>query len=130
MYDVAKQKITDLVHDAKTSFYSTMVFSSMTCKELFHNMTTLLGKTTKPTLPSVHDLQQLSNIFSDFFKHQIISTRSSFSRMVQKIDACQLAFSGTPFVSFTPVSEQQLKKIILQTAPNTSVFDLIPTKLL
>ena len=72
MYDVAKQKITDLVHDAKTSFYSTMVFSSMTCKELFHNMTTLLGKTTKPTVPSVHDLQQLPNIFSDFFKHKIL----------------------------------------------------------
>ena len=57
MYDVAKQNITDLIHDAKTSFYSTMVSSSVMCKELFHNMTTLLGKIIKPTLSSVNDLQ-------------------------------------------------------------------------
>ena len=43
--DAAKQKVIDLVHDAKTSFYSTMVSSSVTCKELFHNMTILLGET-------------------------------------------------------------------------------------
>ncbi|XP_070183583.1 uncharacterized protein [Littorina saxatilis] len=43
MYDAVKQKVTDLVHNAKTSFYSAMVSSSATCKQLFNNMTTLLG---------------------------------------------------------------------------------------
>ena len=41
LYDAAKQKVIDLVHAAKTSFYSAMVSCSATCKELFHNMTTL-----------------------------------------------------------------------------------------
>ena len=88
MYDVAKQSIADLLRDAKTSFHSTMVSSSVVCKELFHNMTTLLGKKSKPSLPSVHDdLQQLPSIFSDFFKQRIISIRNSFSCVAQ-IDDC------------------------------------------
>ena len=60
MYDAAKQKVIDLTHNARTSFYSTMVSSSATCKELFHNMTTLWGK--KPSLLSVYD----SNNFHAF----------------------------------------------------------------
>lgn len=43
-YETAKQKVTDLVHETKKS-YSTMVSSNAVCKELFYNMTILLGKT-------------------------------------------------------------------------------------
>ena len=43
-----QQKVTDLVHGAITSFISTMVSSSVTRKELFHNMTTLLAKQPNP----------------------------------------------------------------------------------
>ena len=73
LYDAAKQKVVDLVHDAKTSFNSTAVSSSATFKELFHNMTTLLGIANKPSLPSVYDFQELPRIFSDFFKNKILS---------------------------------------------------------
>ena len=118
------------VHDAKTSFYSAMVSSSAACKELFHNMTTLLGKTSKPSLPSVYDLKQLPGIFNDFFKHKIISIRSSFSLTARKIDDCQSAFSGAPFLSFTPASEEIVETIMLQTVPKTSVLDPNQTKLL
>ena len=45
LYDAAKQKVIDLVRAAKKSFCSIMVSSSATCKELFHNRITLLGKT-------------------------------------------------------------------------------------
>ena len=130
LYDAVKQKVTDLVLDAKTSFYSAMVSSSAACKELFHNMTTLLGKTSKPSLPSVYDLKQLPGIFNDFFKHKIISIRSSFSLTALKIDDCQSAFSGAPFLSFTPASEEIVETIMLQTVPKTSVLDPNQTKLL
>ena len=95
--------------------------------ELFHNMTTILGKTNKPSPPSVSDFQQLPHIFGDLFKNKILSFQKSFSCVPQKekIDY-QLTFSGTPVFSFTPVSEQFLQK----TIPNISVLDPIPTKLL
>ena len=92
-------------------------------------MTTLLGKTNKPSLPSVYDFQELPRIFSDSFKNKILSFRNSFSCVAQKKNDCQLTFSGTPFLSFTPVSEQFVEKIILQTVPKTSLLDPIPTKL-
>ena len=50
--------------------------------------------------------------------------------MAQKKNDCQLTFSGAPFLSFTPVSEQFVEKIILQTVPKTSLLGPIPTKLL
>ena len=131
LYDAAKQKVVDLVHDAKTSFNSTAVSSSATFKELFHNMTTLLGKTNKPYLSSVNDFQQLPRIFSDFFKNKILFIRNSFSCVAQKKkNDCQLTFSGTPVLSFTPVSELFVEKIILQTVPKTSVLYPIPAKFL
>ena len=130
LYDTAKQKVTDLVHDAKTSFHPSMVSSSVTCKELFHNTTTLLGKTSNPSLPSVYDLKQLPGIFNDFFKNKILSIRSSFSLTLRKIYDCQSAFSGALFLSFTPVSQEIVEKIMFQTVPKTSLLDPIPTKLL
>ena len=104
--------------------------SGATFKKLFHNMTTLLRKTSKPSPPSVYDLKQLPGIFDDFLKNKILSIRSSFSLTSRTIDDCQFAFSGAPFLSFTPVSEEIVKKIMLQTVPETSVLDPIPNKLL
>ena len=111
LYDTAKQKITDLVHDAKTSFYSAMMSYGAKCKELFHNTTTLLGKASKPSLPSVYDLQQRPDIFNDFFKNKILSIRGNVSLTARKIDDCQSTFSGASFLSFTPVSEELVKTI-------------------
>ena len=47
-----------------------MVSFSATCKELFHNMTTLLGKTNKPPLPFVYDFQQPSTRLQWLFQKQ------------------------------------------------------------
>ena len=107
-----------------------MVSSSATCKELFHNMTALLGKTSKPSLPSVYDLQQRPGIFEDFFKNKTLSIRGNVSLTARKIDDCQSAFSGAPFLSFTPASEEIVETIMLQTVPKTSVLDPNQTKLL
>ena len=38
-------------------------------------------------------------------------------------------FSGCPFNSFAPISENSLRKIILQCAPKTCELDAIPTPL-
>ena len=38
-------------------------------------------------------------------------------------------FSGCPFNSFTPISENSLRKIILQCTPKTCELDAIPTSL-
>ena len=55
MYDAAKQKVVELVNSAKTSFYWSLVSGSKTCKQLFHTMSTLLGKSKQMSFPTVSD---------------------------------------------------------------------------
>lgn len=42
------------------------------------------------------------------FQTKILSIRINFSHVAQRNNNCQLTFSGTPFLSFTPVCEQFL----------------------
>eukprot|EP00745_Piridium_sociabile_P012062 TRINITY_DN18726_c0_g1_i1.p1 TRINITY_DN18726_c0_g1~~TRINITY_DN18726_c0_g1_i1.p1 ORF type:complete len:1158 (-),score=142.61 TRINITY_DN18726_c0_g1_i1:196-3669(-) len=130
IYDTAKEKVTNLVDNAKSSFYSSLVSSSTNCKQLFHNMSSLLGKTKKVSLPTVSDINVLPNMFADFFRNKILMIRNSFPSVSQSVTSNSVSFSGTPLVEFTPVSEDFVRKTILRTAPKSCELDPLPTKLL
>ena len=91
LHDATRQKVTDLDSDAKTSFYSAVVSSSGTCKELFHNMATLLSKTNKSSLPSAYDLQQLPGIFNGFFKNKKLYVKRAFRLWHTHKKKCRLS---------------------------------------
>ena len=136
IYDIAKTKVTDLVDNAKTTFYSALVSSSQNCKQLFRNMFSLLGKTKKTSLPTTVDPTLLPNMFAEHFRNKIAAIYHSLALvgLPQSTEAqstqSQEAFSGTPLTAFTPVSEECVKKLILATAPKSCELDPIPTKLL
>ena len=44
IYDSIKQKVTDLVDKAKKTYFSAKIQSSTTCKQLFQNFNSMLGK--------------------------------------------------------------------------------------
>ena len=44
IYDSIKQKVTNLVDKAKQAYYSAKIQPSTTCKQLFQNLNTILGK--------------------------------------------------------------------------------------
>ena len=44
IYDSIKQKVTNIVDKAKQDCYSAKIQSSITCKQLFQNFNTILGK--------------------------------------------------------------------------------------
>eukprot|EP00745_Piridium_sociabile_P014216 TRINITY_DN20961_c0_g1_i1.p1 TRINITY_DN20961_c0_g1~~TRINITY_DN20961_c0_g1_i1.p1 ORF type:complete len:306 (-),score=34.33 TRINITY_DN20961_c0_g1_i1:857-1774(-) len=92
-------------------------------------MSSLLGKTKTVTLPTVSDVTLLPNMFADFFRDKILAIRTSLYSAQQSKDSFQ-AFSGTPLLAFSPVSEDFVKKVILQTTPKTCELDPMPTKFL
>ena len=66
IYDSIKQKVTNLVDKAKQAYYSAKIQSSTTCKQLFQNFNTILGKSRSSPLPSTFDSDDLPNVFSDY----------------------------------------------------------------
>ena len=130
MYDAAKQKVVELVDSAKTSFYSSLVSSSKTCKQLFHTMSTLLGKSKQMSFPTVSDTKTLPDSFAEYFKNKIVAIRQGFGSSPILHTFQETAFSGTPFSAFSPVTKETVKKLILSAAPKFCELDPIPTKLL
>ncbi|KAK7484638.1 hypothetical protein BaRGS_00024164, partial [Batillaria attramentaria] len=111
-----KHKISALVQNAKTAFYSAKVAAATTCRELFRLTGNLMGKCTQTPLPSIHPPHQLAQIFSDFFSEKISSLRialdSQMSSSVQPAFQDRM-FSGTPLTCFDVVSQEAVRKIAL-----------------
>ena len=78
IYDSSKKKVTNLVDKAKQAYYSAKIQSSTTCKQLFQNFNTILGKSRSAPLPSTFDSDDLPNVFSDYFTKKICTIRNNF----------------------------------------------------
>ena len=61
IYDSIKQKVTNLVDNAKQAYYSAKIQSSTTCKQLYQNFNTILGKSR--SLPSTFDWRPSECLF-------------------------------------------------------------------
>ena len=79
IYDSIKQIVTNLVDKAKQAYYSAKIQSSTTCKQLFQNFNTILGKSRSSPLPSTFDSDDLPNVFSDYFNEKNPHHQKQFS---------------------------------------------------
>ena len=84
-------------------------------------------------MPTKH-LNELPEMFSNFFSNKVPIIRDHLDKPLSEVDqdspyAHDNQFSGFPFNSFTPISENSLRKIILQCAPKTCELDAIPISL-
>ena len=73
-----KQIVTNLVDKSKQAYCSAKIQSSTTCKQLFQNFNTILGKSRSSPLPSTFDSDDLPNVFSDYFTEKIRTIRNNF----------------------------------------------------
>ena len=74
------------------------------------------------------------NCFQIFFCNKVQIITDHFDKRLLESDqdspyTHDNQFSSCPFNSFTPISENSLRKIILQCAPKTCELDTIPTGL-
>ena len=133
IYVSAKKKVTKIVHDAKSAYYSSQVQSSVTSKQLFNVCNRLSGKVKESLLPTVYPVTQLPQIFCDYFTKKVSDIRAHLDcndsvPPVNVDDSSHVC--STTFDAFQPVSEEEVRKVILQSKPTTCQLDPIPTPLL
>ena len=129
IYDSIKQKVTNLVDNAKQAYCSAKLQSSTTCKQLFENFNTILGKSISSPLPSTFDSDDLPNVFSDYFTEKIRSIRNNFPS--PNPTACpDTSFAGNPLLTFEPDTDEFVLKIINSVSAKSCELDPIPTTLL
>ena len=129
IYDSIKQKVTNLVDKAKQAYYSAKIQSSTTCKQLFQNFNTILGKSRYSPLPSTFDSDDLPNVFSDYFAEKIRTIRNNFPP--PNPTACpDTSFAGNPLLTFESVTDEFVLKIINSASVKSCELDPIPTTLL
>ena len=79
IYADAKRKVTELVDNAKTSFYSAKIEASKLSKELFRNIRCIFGQVKSLPLPSGFDPCRLPHIFMlEFLTDKIRTIRNCF----------------------------------------------------
>ena len=129
IYYSIKQIVTNLVDKAKQAYYSAKIQSSTTCKQLFQNFNTILGKSWSSPLPSTFDSDDLLNVFSDYFTEKIRTIRIFFPPP-NPTAFPDTAFTGNPLLTFESVTDEFVLKIINSASAKSCELDPIPTTLL
>lgn len=75
IYQTARNHVTDVVHQAKTVFYSSKILACNTAKQLFNVTNSLLGKVMSSPLPTIFQTQELPQKFLEFFNGKIDTIR-------------------------------------------------------
>ena len=105
------------------------VQSSTTCKQLFENFNTILGKSSSSPLSSTFDSDDLPKVFSDYFTEKIRTIRNSFPP--PNPTACpDTSFAGNPLLTFELVTDEFALKIISSASAKSCELDPIPITLL
>ena len=129
IHNSIKQKVTNLVDKVKQAYYSAKIQSSTTCKQLFQNFNTILSKSRSSPLPSTFDSDDLPNVFSDYFNEKIHTIRNNFPP--PNPTACpDTSFDGNLLLTFEPVTDEFVLKIINKESAKSCELDPIPTMLL
>ena len=131
-FQKARQNTHNLSIDKRTAFYKSAIDNcNNSHKELFRVCKNLLDKSNSSKLPSYTDPLAMADKFNDYFIGKIENIRSSFSTKTEQIcDSGMETYNGTIMSQFQPVSQEELKKIILSKPVKTSAQDPLPAILL
>ena len=130
MYKSAKRAVTKLVQKAKTDYIRTQIADCSNSSQLFSLCGKLCGRSKQSPLPTVYPSSRLPDIFCDYFVTKVTAIRSELDSLPSNQYSCDVAFTDNQFASFSPITESQLKKIIMKCKPTTCPLDPIPTPLL
>jgi hypothetical protein len=113
--------------------------SSNNVKLLWSNLNFSLGRSKDRLLPEHQDNHQLACEFNAFFKEKVaqikdelLSATESSSQIHSNTSSSNTSVppqsnGSSTFVSFAPVSENEVKKIIMNCPNKSSSLDIIPT---
>ncbi len=128
-----KNKVNFLLRDAQTNYFSNLIQQNgSNQKTLFRVSKTLFGQKKESPLPSHDSVQALANDFSDFFITKIRNIMDYLDGLQpdSPVQSEQPKPVCHPLMEFTPVTEAEVKKLILSSASKTCDLDPIPTDIL
>ncbi len=128
--------VNKLLKQTRLNFYSDKIQScGRDQKTLFKVTKTLLGKNEETILPTSSCAKTLAQDFSDFFVKKIDDIRTKINSEVNTqpntviINECQHS-QNDELREFTPVTQDELKKLILKSQSKSCELDPLPTWLL
>ena len=124
-------RVKQLCHAAKVNFFQSKITENASNqKELFKITNDLLHRKKESKLPTFKSAQELANRFADYFSNKIEKIIQSFDTSTTTQDSTCSNYTGTCFNNFSPISEDQLKKIILGGNSKWCHLDPVPTEVL
>ena len=132
LYNAAKRFVTNIVRKAKTNIFSNEIVPCVTSKQFF-GVSSECGRRTNTPFPTVYPSSVLPEIFCDVFVRKLSDILDDLDRLASAsplAPAVRSADCATSFVSFQPVSQEEIRKIIMKSKPTICSLDLVPTPLL
>jgi len=134
IYIDERKHLNILISRSKREFYQQQI-STSSCKQstLFKCVDDLLNKKKVTSLPSHESTKELCDRMSDFFADKIRVIHEGLAKLQDdsiSLDA-DVPFDrdGHHLTDFSPVTEEEVHKIIKQAAPKSCCLDPAPTKL-
>lgn len=127
-FENARLNTHHLSIEKRSTFYKSSIDKcNNSHKELFRICKNLLGQSNSSKLPSYTDPLAMADKFNDYFISKIENIRSSFTKKTIVMCGGGVdAYNGTIMSLFQPVSQEELKKIILSKPVKTSPQDPLP----
>ncbi|CAC5400146.1 unnamed protein product [Mytilus coruscus] len=130
-------KASKLLLKSKKDYFSTKISEIEHDQKQLPRLTNdLMGNRRKVILPSHNDEKVLADKFCEFFVGKISAIRDNLtakndaSRYNRDTMRADIKFEGEPLRSLSPVSNDELRKIILAAPTKSCELDSLPTKLL
>ena len=122
-------KYSALLKEARRKYYTDLIDEcSNDSKKLFKVVTSLCkAPRDEPQLPSHDDLSQLTNMFGEYFYHKIELIRNDIDNITIDPQPVEYRRPEVKLESFTPVSDQEVHDIIMQSSNASCELDPIPT---
>ena len=121
-------RVKRLCRKAKQDYYQSKVSDcGSDQKKLFRITEELMHAAKEAVLPSHSDPQDLADQFANFFDEKIEKIRQEFT---EDPDLSEPVDQPPLLVEFSPITEQELKKIIMSGNSKSCMLDPIPTTLL
>ena len=131
LYKRAKHNVTKIVLKAKSLYYNQKISAASSSKELYKITNNLLARSKSTPLPTLYPFSSLPDIFCNFFSDKIKTIRHQLDSETSSNSLPESTpFNGFPFLTFEPVTERDVKSVILKSAPKSCALDPVPTHLL
>ena len=143
IYKLAMDNVMSLIENAKKQYYSGKIRLADQ-KSTFKLAASLLHKHSGMSLPLYDLAQELASRFNDYFVQKIVNLRDDLKLIMANLppamgnitDAESLPLSDHPLITdavlhtFSPTTDEEIKKIIMSTKATHCSLDPVPTKLI